>query len=119
MSSAGRTECRRAPGQDITKIRELLTHEEPGRQRQGLELAKGLGDWSPVVEGCGIDEDGKVGVPWSVIILSAPPLLGLPRSGTAPAAMLSVLLATARDVLRPRADLVLEVAALRQQLDVL
>jgi hypothetical protein len=65
---------------------------------------------------------GRPGQPWSVIILSVSPSLGLPRSGTAPAAMLSilfVLLATARDVLRPRADLVREVAALRQQLDVL
>jgi Leucine-rich repeat (LRR) protein len=56
MKTTGATE------EQVTKIRELLTHEDPGHQQQGLELAKDLGDWSPVLAGCGIGEDGGVAV---------------------------------------------------------
>jgi Leucine-rich repeat (LRR) protein len=56
MKTTGATE------EQVTKIRELLTHEDPGHQQQGLELAKALGDWSPVLAGCGIGEDGGVAV---------------------------------------------------------
>ena len=49
-------------GADVAKIRELLTHEEESFQQQGLELAKALGDWAPVLEGCGIDASGQITV---------------------------------------------------------
>ena len=51
-----------ATEEQVTEIRELLIHEDPGHQQQGLELAKALGDWSPVLAGCGIGEDGRVAV---------------------------------------------------------
>jgi hypothetical protein len=48
--------------ENVARIRELLTHEDPEHQRQGLELAKAKGDWS-VVEDCRI-ESGWINVPF-------------------------------------------------------
>jgi len=32
---------------------------------QGVELARAMGDWSPLVEGCSIDSDGFVDIPFT------------------------------------------------------
>ncbi len=41
---------------DVKKIRELLTHADPAFQRQGVELARAAGDWTPVLEGCAMGD---------------------------------------------------------------
>jgi len=46
--------------EEVANVRALLVHEDPDIQRQGLELAKSFGDYSPVFEGCSIDKEGKI-----------------------------------------------------------
>lgn len=65
----------------VSEIRALLTHEERDQQVQGVRLARALGDWSAVVEGCEIGEDHRVHVPFGELngailelVLTAPTL---------------------------------------------
>ena len=65
---------------EITKIRQLLAHDEPEQREAGMALALALGDWSQVIEGCTIDtHNGAISVPFGPVngsilklILTAP-----------------------------------------------
>ena len=67
---------------DVKRIRELLTHAHPAFQRQGVELARAAGDWTPVLEGCVLGDRfhpvqcdwGNVNAAVLELVLTAPTL---------------------------------------------
>ena len=65
--------------EDVVRIRELLTNEDPNRQHEGLALAQSFDDYSAVFEGCRVTDNW--GVELSFGSLSNSILKGLLGSG--------------------------------------
>jgi hypothetical protein len=67
--------------EEVSKILELLTHDDIDHQRQGLALAQSFDDFRAVFKGCVVDDQGKISLPEAFGAPNASVIKGALESG--------------------------------------